>query len=288
MMKLYIKLNYEGINGFKANNTTIDSVGRVDKEICQFYYLESDNPFFQYIDAFKSLIPADSAKCWWDWGGIRKDSSYYIDIHTKPDADYIPNIENAIAIVFGSSLKTTDRFELPELDAPEIIRLEDVWNNEDEEDDDEYDEDEVIGLEDEELRTFENKTGGMNGIQRERTYSEPNGADGLTFIGAVTGLVNLLYQIVKDFEEHKREEKWEKTINRLRSIIIRTYGEGNGYIDPTHETERIYNPKYKTQDYVFIQLVKGNQRRMIRITPDGKHTMLMGSVSEKKHRSKKR
>lgn len=278
-MELYIKLNYEGINGFRANNTKINSVGRDDKEICQFYYLESDNPFFQYIDAFKNLIPADSAKCWWDWGGIRKDTSYYIDIHTKPEADYIPNIENAIAIVFGSTLKTTDRFELPELDAPEIIRLEEVWNNE--EDDDKYDEDEVIGSEDEKLRAFENKTVGMNGIQWERTYPEPNGADGLTFIGVVTGLVNLLYQIIKDLKKYKREEEWEKTINRLRSIVIQTYGEGNGYIDPRQETERIYNPKYETQDYVFIQLVKGNQQRMIRITPDGKHTMLMGTVSEK-------
>lgn len=282
-MELYIKLNYEGINGFRANNTKINSVGRDDKEICQFYYLESDNPFFQYIDAFKNLIPADSAKCWWDWGGIRKDTSYYIDIHTKPEADYIPNIENAIAIVFGSTLKTTDRFELPELDAPEIIRLEEVWNNEEDDDeyDDEYDEDEVIGSEDEKLRAFENKTVGMNGIQWERTYPEPNGADGLTFIGVVTGLVNLLYQIIKDLKKYKREEEWEKTINRLRSIVIQTYGEGNGYIDPRQETERIYNPKYETQDYVFIQLVKGNQRRMIRITPDGKHTMLMGTVSEK-------
>lgn len=270
-MELYIKLTYEGINGFRANNTKIDSVDRVDMEICQFYYLESDNPFFQYIDAFKNLIPVYSAECWWDWGGIRKDTSYYIDIHTKPKADYIPNIENAIAIVFGSALKTTDRFELPELDAPEIINLEDVWN----------DEDEVIYSEDEKLRAFENKTVGMNGIQWEKTYPEPNGADGLTFIGVVTGLINIVYQFIKDFEEYKREEKWKKTINWLRSIIIQKYGEGNGYIDPTHETERIYNPKYKTQDYVFIQLVKGNHRRGIRITPDGKHTMLMEAVSEK-------
>ena len=192
-------------------------------------------------------------------------------MHIRPTTEGLKDINQIIDTIFGTNIKVIDYFELPQLSTEEVIHLEDTWNTEDDYSDG------VLNpeSEDEELREFDRLTYGLRDIQWERLYPEPNGADAMAFIGVVIASASLVYQFVKDYEHYKREEAWKNRINRLRLIIIQKYGEGRGYIDPSHETERVYNPKYDVHDFVFIQLLDENKQRKIRITPNGKHMELM-------------